>query len=276
MRASEREEEEECMYEADVLGSCIYTYVCVCVPLCVRAHMQVKDYCGDGFDAVEECLRTQLLASGDEADFRNVHECIEVLYSRLLAAVEDSFVRVEEVAKDRFFFVPEAHIPGGTNAAVRRDTAHATAAPATDKGDDADQDAVFVDAGEEEEKRLDEQLRSLRLRIAMVRSATKYPLLHAHTHVPTRNICTGTVVESTTEEKREREREREPKQEGSCSVYVYMCSMLRALSCVSAYVRMSSDSGRCVRLCLLLLLSLLVPHIMQCNDNAVACARPIL
>ena len=236
--------------------------------------MQVKDYCGDGFDAVEECLRTQLLASGDEADFRNVHECIEVLYSRLLAAVEDSFVRVEEVAKDRFFFVPEAHIPGGTNAAVRRDTAHATAAPATDKGDDADQDAVFVDAGEEEEKRLDEQLRSLRLRIAMVRSATKYSLLHARTHVPTRNICTGTVVESTTEEKRERERE--PKQEGSCSVYVYMCSMLRALSCVSAYVRMSSDSGRCVRLCLLLLLSLLVPHIMQCNDNAVACARPIL
>ena len=133
----------------------------------------MKDYCGDGFDAVEECLRTQLLASGDEADFRNVHECVEVLYSRLLAAVEDSFVRVEEVAKDRFFFVPEAYIPGGANTAVRRDAAHATTAPATDEGDDGEQeqDVAFVDAGEEEEKRLDEQLRNLRLRIAMVRTA---------------------------------------------------------------------------------------------------------
>ena len=59
---------------------------------------------------LEECLRTELLASGEEGDFRSVHECLEVLYSRLLAAVEDSFVRVEEVAKERFFYVPEAQL----------------------------------------------------------------------------------------------------------------------------------------------------------------------
>ena len=38
MRASEREEEEECMYEADVLGSYIYICVCVCALVCTRAY----------------------------------------------------------------------------------------------------------------------------------------------------------------------------------------------------------------------------------------------
>ena len=81
----------------------------------------VKDYCGDGFDAVEECLRKELLArnavqnnnsnngeNNSNDDFDKVHQCLEILYSRVQAAVEESFVRFEDVAKEKFLYVPDA------------------------------------------------------------------------------------------------------------------------------------------------------------------------
>ena len=142
----------------------------------------MKDYCGDGFDAVEECLRKELLVAEEtEGDFASLsqktHECLQVLYTRLLAAVEENFVRIEEVATERFFNVPVGLLSArdttsaGEGAATLQGegnedlSARAMAEGGVESGRDGSVKVVHM--GEEDERRLDEQLRDLRCRIGM-------------------------------------------------------------------------------------------------------------
>ena len=71
----------------------------------------MKDYCGDGFDAVEECLRKELLVAETEGDFEGLsqktHECLQVLYTRLLAAVEEAGLDVAKA--EAFLDTDELH-----------------------------------------------------------------------------------------------------------------------------------------------------------------------
>lgn len=135
----------------------------------------MKDYCGDGFDAVEECLRKELLVAETEGDFEGLsqktHECLQVLYTRLLAAVEENFVRIEEVATERFFNVPAGLLSGAaTTAGAAEEVGHGLTAPAAEEGGAGAEDGAAVQVvqiGEEDERRLDEQLRDLRCRIGM-------------------------------------------------------------------------------------------------------------
>ena len=142
----------------------------------------MKDYCGDGFDAVEECLRKELLVAEEtEGDFASLsqktHECLQVLYTRLLAAVEENFVRIEEVATERFFNVPVGLLSArdttsaGEGAATLQGEGNEdlSARAMTEGGVESGRDASVrvVHMGEEDERRLDEQLRDLRCRIGM-------------------------------------------------------------------------------------------------------------
>ena len=123
----------------------------------------VTDYCGDGFDAVEDCMRGEILAAGGDAGeeaLAPVHACLEGMYARLLADIDETFEVFGAAVHERFLHVPvEMLLPttaGGEGAS-----------PGT-PGEGA---AAGGARGEADEVELDASLKDLRCRIATVRSS---------------------------------------------------------------------------------------------------------
>lgn len=131
----------------------------------------VRDYAGDGFDAVEDCMRKEIWAAGGadgDSALRQVHACLQSVYMRLLGSVDETFEVFGAAVQDRFLHVPaEMLIESGLNAG-RTLEAHAEAAGRRTGADAADGGAA--DAGADEAE-LDERLKDLRCRIAMVSAA---------------------------------------------------------------------------------------------------------
>ena len=131
----------------------------------------VRDYAGDGFDAVEDCMRKEIWAAGGadgDSALRQVHACLQSVYTRLLGSVDETFEVFGAAVQDRFLHVPaEMLIESGLDAR-RTLEAQAEAAGRRNGADAADGGVADAVADEAE---LDERLKDLRCRIAMVSTA---------------------------------------------------------------------------------------------------------
>ena len=123
--------------------------------LCIQI-LQVETYAADGFDTLEQCIRTQMLEGGNNAHQERIQKGLDSLYQHAQRNITKHFSQFSSRASSRCFTVPHeiVKLPSDFSEKTMHAVEHLPACSV------------------EEEKALDERLENLRRRIAKSRAVT--------------------------------------------------------------------------------------------------------